>query len=69
MKYWNKDKEVRKQYWTRIHYEPFGKNNKYDINRWCRQQPSTGKYYVYFGTNNWWFERSEDAVLFALRWS
>lgn len=70
MKYWNKDKEVRRRCWTKISRP----KNLYhigdqELKRWCQQQSSDGKFYVYYGTDTWWFERSEDAVLFALRWS
>lgn len=70
MKYWNKDKEIRRRCWTRI---PRPKNlyhiGDQELKRWCQQQSSTGKFYVYYGTDTWWFERPEDASWFALKWS
>lgn len=70
MKYWNKDKDIRRRCWTKISRP----KNLYHVRdqalkRWCQQQSSTGKFYVYYGTDTWWFERSEDAMMFALRWS
>lgn len=70
MKYWNKDKDIRRRCWTQISRP----KNLYhigdvELKRWCQQQCSSGKFYVYYGTDTWWFEKPEDAVLFVLRWS
>ena len=70
MKYWNKDREIRRLCWTRVQRP----TNLYHITdrvlmHWCEQQSSMGKFYVYYGTDTWWFEQSEDALLFSLRWS
>jgi hypothetical protein len=70
MKYWNKDRDIRRRCWTQV-VRP---KNLYhigdtELKRWYQQQSSTGKFYVYYGTDTWWFERPEDATLFALRWS
>ena len=72
MKYWNKDKEIRRNYWTRVSRP----KNLYHVSdavlkRWCNEQSGDGKYYVYYGygTDSWWFERPEDATMFVLRWA
>lgn len=70
MKYWNKDKNIRRRCWTKIDRP----KNLYhigdaELKRWCQQQPSRGKFYVYYGTDTWWFEDPKDAELFVLRWS
>lgn len=84
MKYWNKDKEVRRRCWTKVQKPPqtpyrieigmtgtitrtYATND--DLKRWCQQQDSTGKFYFYYGSDNWWFENPEDAVIFKLKWS
>ena len=69
MKYWNKDKDVRRRCWTCVS-RPRAISSRYtEIKRWCQQQSSTGKFYVYYGIDAWWFEKKEDAVMFTLRWS
>lgn len=69
MKYWNKDKEIRRRCWTKVNIpNQLYRISDSELKRWCQQQLSTGKFYDY-GTDTWWFEKSEDAVLFALRWS
>jgi hypothetical protein len=70
MKFWNKDKEVRRRCWTKVERPQQGSHvGNQELKRWCQQQPSTGKFYYYYGTESWWFEHSKDAVLFVLRWS
>ena len=69
MKYWNKDKKIRQQYWTKVVHEKYTMVSTYDfLKRWCQLQSSTGKFYNYYGSNTWWFERPEDATWFALNW-
>lgn len=68
MKYWNKDKDIRRRLWIRVDRS----HNRYmdpEIKRWCQQQSSDGKFYYYYGTSTWWFEKEEDAVLFSLKWA
>lgn len=70
MKYWNKDKEIRRQCWTKVNRpKQLYQIGDSELKRWCQLQTSTGKFYVYYGSDTWWFEKSEDAVMFALRWS
>ena len=83
MKYWNKDKEIRKRLWTKVNH-PLQKarwipNVTFailservpyeELKRWCQQQASPGKFYHYYGADSWWFENSHDATHFLLRWS
>lgn len=70
MKYWNKDKDVRRRCWTKV-TRPSGalKVGNQALKRWCQQQSSSGKFYYYYGTESWWFERSEDAVWFLMKWA
>ncbi len=69
MKYWNKDKDIRKKNWTRVELKPqiMWAHEISSKTKWCKQQSSTGRFYHYY--NTWWFERAQDAVLFTLRWS
>lgn len=66
MKYWNR-KEERKGNWTCVVVV----SNDYNKERlkWCREYPSNGRFYRYYGNSNWWFEYPEDAVMFAMKWS
>jgi len=69
MKYWDKDRDLRVSSWTQIQRP----KNLYhigdtELKRWCQEQSGDGKFYVYYGTDTWWFERREDAVMFTLRW-
>lgn len=37
--------------------------------KWCREQPSRGLFYNHYTNTRWWFEKEQDAIMFALRWS
>lgn len=70
MKFWNKDKHIRRRLWTKV----LRPKNLYhigdsELKKWCQQQTSKGKFYVYYGTDTWYFENKEDATWFLLRWS
>jgi hypothetical protein len=67
MKFWNKDKKIRTTTWTKVS-RPKGIYDTDEMKAWCKNQPSDGKYFVYYASKNWWFEKHEDAVMFALRW-
>jgi len=70
MKYWNKDKEIRRRYWTKVKLDdgiPLWAPAVKERTAWCKKQQSQGKFYHYFHT--WWFEHAEDATMFVLRWS
>lgn len=83
MKYFDKDKTIRQKYWFTVEVVPKSTSTfdwkawdtwapgptKRDMADWCNQQASDGKYYFYYGVNTWWFQRQEDATLFALRWA
>jgi hypothetical protein len=48
--------------------------NKYfsfsvEAKRWCQQQPGGGRFYVRPYTSEWYFEFSEDALAFKLKWA
>lgn len=69
MKYWDKDKQIRQMSWTKVNLP----KNLDDVGKigpkmWCYQQSSTGKFYVHYKTDTWWFELSEDAIMFKLKW-
>lgn len=68
MKFWNKDKDIRRRCWTKINRSQ-GANTDTEVRRWCQLQSSNGKFYHYYGNNSWWFERPEDATWFALNWA
>jgi hypothetical protein len=65
MKYWNKDKRIRNECWTRIQRTNY--RGYYDIKRDLQLLPSDGKFYTYFGSDTIWFEREEDAIMIALK--
>lgn len=69
MKYWNKDKTTRRNHWFKVE-RSVGKNWNYDtIKRALQREPSTGKFYLYYGSKTIWFEREQDAVWFELKYS
>lgn len=69
MKYWNKDKEIRKKHWTKVKLNfstprvPFSL-----LKRSLQLEPSTGKFYFYYAGDYIWFEKDQDAVMFALKY-
>ena len=69
MKFWNKDKKIRTQTWTKVRRPVNIIYNMDEMKAWCKNQPSEGKFFVYYASKYWWFERPEDAMWFALRWS
>jgi hypothetical protein len=67
MKYWNKDRDVR-----RVHWIPVAAPNVYsqdEAKRWCQLQESKGRFYFHYTNTRWWFEHERDAVHFAMKWS
>lgn len=83
MKYWNKQKQVRQTHWHAVDYTPpkmnsVGANGSratftfpethQDLKKWCQDQPSTGRFYNYYGSHIWWFEYENDALMFVLKW-
>ena len=82
MKYWNKDKQVRVRCWIQVTHPKkyslmpvqggWARFNAdvptTELKRWCQLQHSPGKFYHSYGTDSWWFEKHEDAMLFSLRW-
>ncbi len=40
-----------------------------DAKLWCVRQSSNGRFYQHYNSAYWFFEHSEDALLFRLRWS
>lgn len=70
MKYWNKDKDIRKRCWTRIKMNTEVPRIPYAImKRSLQNEPSQGKFYFYFASDYIWFEREQDALLFSLKYS
>jgi hypothetical protein len=84
MKYWNKDKEIRKRCWTQVTLTqrkarsvlPNGAHAWFpefyddaEIKQWCQRQKSTGKFYNYHASQVWWFEHPQDATWVALKWA
>ena len=67
MKYWNKDKEVRRKHWFTV--SPPKIHQQQEAKRWCQLQPSNGRFYFHFSNTRWWFEQEADALMFALRWA
>ena len=69
MKYCNKDKKVRQAHWYAIQMADRKGWNYYTVMRELQLSDSPGKFYIYYGSAIVWFEREQDAVWFALRWS
>jgi hypothetical protein len=82
MKYWNKDRNVRRATWSRVTVAPptlteiltamkelKAINGRQTIKYWCQAQQSTGKFYNHYSSDTWWFELEEDAAWFALNWT
>jgi hypothetical protein len=67
MKYWNKQKEYRRQHWVTAP-SPSTANMQH-AKVWCQQNSSSGKFYFHFTNTRWWFEKSDDALAFSLVWS
>lgn len=65
MKYWNKDKRVRQEHWSRVQYN--GDKSYFEVKRELQLMDSPGKFYLYFGSRSVWFEREQDAVWFQLK--
>ena len=40
-----------------------------EMDKWCKEYPSSNRYCFDWELNTWKFEDEKDAVLFALRWS
>jgi len=74
MKYWNKDKRIRQERWfpvTRRQAPDYARHPTWDISyselkRRLQNNPSTGRFYLYYGSRTVWFEHEKDAVWFAL---
>lgn len=70
MKYWNKDKHVRQQCWTKVKMNIRFPCYPYDlVKRDLQLNPSPGKFYMYHASDYVWFEHEKDAAWFALKWS
>lgn len=67
MKWTNKLKDERWAKWQTV--GPCKRERIDEAHAWCKEQPSDGLFYYHFTNSRWWFERKEDAVLFALKFS
>ena len=66
MKFWTHDKKLRRTW-------PAVKSNveQWDISKahlWCKNHDSDGRFYWHYTNTRWWFEKEEDAMMFALKW-
>lgn len=83
MKYWNKSKKYRELSWTKVEglslytepywFAPNGIRESKLIDEkaaklWCQQQPGRDRFYFGPYTGIWYFESSEDALAFKLKW-
>jgi hypothetical protein len=71
VKYWNKSKRVRERCWIKVQ-RPQYQNLHVPVHllkQWGWNQHSTGKFFVGNYDGYVWFEHSEDATWFLLRWS
>jgi hypothetical protein len=70
MKWWNKKRgrdnwtkvTVPLRVWTQAY-----NRDKTDLQQWCKRQPSKGRFYYLY--DDWYFEKSEDATYFLLKWA
>ena len=67
MKYWNKQKDYRRLYWISVPAPLIHKTKEAKL--WCQRNISEGKFYFHYTNTRWWFEKSEDALIFRLTWS
>ncbi len=67
MKYWNKDKKIRQSHWYKISMPDRRGWNYHTVKRELQLIPSTGKFYLYYGSTAIWFEHEQDATMFLLR--
>jgi len=74
MKFWNKQHEVRKQFWTKVLGPapdwPFPRRDNYSMDantakHMCQNMRSKGKFY--FNNTAWYFENKHDATIFLLK--
>lgn len=70
MKYWNKSKKYRDTWHTvKIDYDHRTTDWEY-MKYWCQYNSSTFRFYSGNYTRNvWYFENSEDALIFKLRFA
>ena len=67
MKYWNKDKRIRQTHWHRVESSMIRQRMSYhDAKRYLQSVGSSGKFYLYYGSDTVWFEREEDAAWYIL---
>lgn len=66
MKFLNK-KKVERRGWATS--KPPAYHLMQQAKVWCQQQPSTDRFYFHYTNTRWWFENSEDALAFSLKWS
>ena len=66
MKFLNKKKIARSGWPTT---KPPAIENVRKAKEWCQQHPSIGRFYYHYTNTRWWFEYSDDALCFALKWS
>jgi hypothetical protein len=65
MKYWNKDKRIRQEHWIPVQRN-LGAESYATVKRRLQNNPSTGRFYVYYGSSTVWFENEKDALWFML---
>ena len=63
----NKLTSARQNFW---HTTPACRTAKIEqAHEWCNAQESAGLFYHHYTNTRWWFEKEEDAVFFALKFS
>lgn len=63
LKFWRDD-----QYYGRL-YNDRGRTDWNPPDAWCNTLDSSGRWFRTRGEFTWWFEKPEDATMFALIWS
>lgn len=66
MKWHRANRKIRRRSWIAVNAP--SREIKDQAAEWCKQTESTGKFYYHYTNTRWWFEKSDDAILFTLRW-
>ena len=67
MRWKNVPKDERRGIWPWA--PPPSNDNVCEAHEWCNEQVSDGRFYHHYTNTRWWFEKPEDATMFALIWS
>lgn len=66
MKFWNKDKRIRKTHWYAVERPNHKEWTYQQIKHHLQLLPSPNKFYLYYAGGYIWFESAEDALMCKL---